>query len=98
MPPRRAIHTAPAYTAPVYSHVGLNTAADDKRTFACRLTRLRGSCEPGRLEACETLRPVNLSWLLVSAIYVTAVAVARHFGADLPQRIAALFFVLVFGF
>jgi hypothetical protein len=41
---------------------------------------------------------VNLSWLLVSAIYVLGVLVARRAGADLPKRVAALFFVLVFGF
>lgn len=41
---------------------------------------------------------MNLAWLLVSVIYIASVAVARRFGADLPRRIAALFFVLVFGF
>jgi hypothetical protein len=41
---------------------------------------------------------VNLSWLLVAVVYVLAVAVARRYGADLPKRVAALFFVLVFGF
>jgi hypothetical protein len=41
---------------------------------------------------------VNLSWLLVTVVYVAGVALARRAGADLPKRIAALFFVLVFGF
>jgi hypothetical protein len=41
---------------------------------------------------------MNLAWLLVSTVYVAGVAVARRAGADLPKRIAALFFVLVFGF
>ncbi len=41
---------------------------------------------------------VNLSWLLVSVVYVLCVALVRRAGADLPRRIAALFFVLVFGF
>ncbi len=41
---------------------------------------------------------VNLSWLLVSLLYILGVALARRRGADLPLRVAALFFVLVFGF
>ncbi|HEV7242844.1 MAG TPA: hypothetical protein VGQ36_26700 [Thermoanaerobaculia bacterium] len=41
---------------------------------------------------------MNLAWLLVSVVYVIAVALARRAGADLPKRVAALFFVLVFGF
>ncbi|HEX6101099.1 MAG TPA: hypothetical protein VF432_32585 [Thermoanaerobaculia bacterium] len=41
---------------------------------------------------------MNLSWLLVAITYAVAVAVARRCGADLPKRVAALFFVLVFGF
>jgi hypothetical protein len=43
-------------------------------------------------------QPMNLAWLLVSVVYVIAVALARRAGADLPKRVAALFFVLVFGF
>ena len=40
---------------------------------------------------------MNLSWLLVGLVYVAGIALARRAGADLPKRIAALFFVLVFG-
>ena len=41
---------------------------------------------------------MNLSWLLVATVYVLGVALARRGGADLPKRVVALFFVLVFGF
>lgn len=41
---------------------------------------------------------MNLSWLLVAVVYLLGVALARRAGADLPKRVAALFFVLVFGF
>ena len=41
---------------------------------------------------------MNLSWLLVAAVYILGVALARRAGVDLPKRVAALFFVLVFGF
>jgi len=41
---------------------------------------------------------LNLSWLLVAAVYVIAVVLARRAGAALPKRIALLFLVLVFAF
>ncbi|MGZ5433381.1 MAG: hypothetical protein ACXWH7_10665, partial [Thermoanaerobaculia bacterium] len=40
---------------------------------------------------------MNLSWLLISVVYLGGVVLARRRGADLPKRVAALFFVLVFG-
>jgi hypothetical protein len=41
---------------------------------------------------------MNLSWMVVALIYSAGVVLARRGGADLPKRVAALFFVLVFGF
>lgn len=40
----------------------------------------------------------NLSWLLVSVVYVIAVALARRAGAALPKRVALLFLALTFAF
>ena len=38
---------------------------------------------------------MNLSWLLVGAVYAIAVSLTRRAGIDLPKRVAALFYVLV---
>ncbi|HXH92776.1 MAG TPA: YfhO family protein [Thermoanaerobaculia bacterium] len=40
----------------------------------------------------------NLTWLYAGAVYAVAVALARRAGADLPRRIALLFFALVLVF
>ncbi|HEX8409035.1 MAG TPA: hypothetical protein VF883_09235, partial [Thermoanaerobaculia bacterium] len=40
----------------------------------------------------------NLSWLLVSAVYVACVLIARKCGAALPKRVALLFLALTFAF
>lgn len=40
----------------------------------------------------------NASWLLVGAVYAVAVWLGRRAGADLPRRVALLFYLLVFIF